>query len=272
MLSLLKSAGMAVMLATFALTGIQAEAGGHHSGCCDVPECCDSGCCCDALDGCDGGCDSCDCCFRAHSCYAALRLGASFNHLQTSGINTFGSFLNVGDDDDTTFDIGGAIGTRFPTCWGAVRVECEALSRDMFNTTGTVFRPRTPSGFYDASLDDRWSVMGNVWVDHCITDRLAFYMGGGLGRSGALLTISDGSVRARDRYEEFAWQVGGGFLWNCSNRFSVDLGYRYVDFGTALFPLTTVAAGAPAGDFGAEITSHQIILGLQYNNLRDLLP
>ncbi len=288
-----RRAFIAVAIALMFSTVSQMHAGNGVGSYCDDCVFCDgctpsAGCAsCDVCDGCDGctscgGCDGCGssfggggcglgCCWDQRSHYAALRLGASFNRLESGGLNTLGPHQNTGSDDDESFDIGGAIGLKVPNRHGAIRLECEALSRDMFQSVTGSFQPPTPTFFYQVDYTDRWSAMGNVWFDLDISDRLGVYAGGGLGVGGGRISLTDGVVQGRDSFSEFAWQAGGGLIWHCSDCFDVDLGYRYVDYGTATVALSSVFGNAPAGAYDAELTSHQIMLSLQFNKLGDLV-
>jgi len=49
-------------------------------------------------------------------------------------------------------------------------------------------------------------------------------------------------------------------------RVIIDLGYRYMDWGTSTVSLVDIFGG-PAGKFTADITSHQVFLGIRYNSL-----
>jgi opacity protein-like surface antigen len=238
---------------------------------------------CSDCDGCTGlfseGCNDWigeGCCDgtstkRGLSFYTSLSLAGSFTDLDSGGFNNVGFFPNTGSDSNDSFDIGGAIGIAIPTKRGQLRVECEALSRDMFSSVTNSFRPPTPIFFYDVDLDDRWSVMGNLWYDIPVADRLDLYFGGGVGTSGGTISADDGVVAGQGRYSETIWQIGAGVNYHCSDRFTIDLGYRYVDSGTAETDLAWNFRNLPAGNYTADMTAHQIQVGFRFNSIGDIL-
>lgn len=139
------------------------------------------------------------------------------------------------DATDTVFAAGGAIGVAFERQRGRLRLEIEGIGRNDF------FGPYD-DGSGGAIARSNWSVMQNVWRDFMVTDRFGAYGGGGLGgggyRDGELL----GGIVSVDRSATtFAWQFGGGLLYEVSDRLTFDVGYRYFQiddiFNIADFPV-----------------------------------
>jgi opacity protein-like surface antigen len=139
------------------------------------------------------------------------------------------------DATDTVFAAGGAIGVAFERQRGRLRLELEGIGRNDF------FGPYD-DGSGGAIARSNWSVMQNVWRDFMVTDRFGVYGGGGLGGGG----YRDGEV-LRDvvtvdrSATTFAWQCGGGLLYEVSDRLTFDVGYRYFQiddiFNIASFPV-----------------------------------
>jgi hypothetical protein len=68
---------------------------------------------------------------------------------------------------------------------------------------------------HDVQATDGWSVTANLSRDIAITERTDFYVGGG----GYRLSVNDQIYASGyDRVAEFAWQAGGGLIWNASDR------------------------------------------------------
>jgi opacity protein-like surface antigen len=139
------------------------------------------------------------------------------------------------DATDTVFAAGGAIGVAFERQRGRLRLELEGIGRNDF------FGPYA-DGSGGAIARSNWSVMQNVWRDFMFTDRFGAYGGGGLGgggyRDGELLS---GNVSVDRSATTFAWQFGGGLLYEISDRVTFDVGYRYFQiddiFNIADFPV-----------------------------------
>lgn len=205
------------------------------------------------------------------SLYASINLRGSFDELQSGGYNTVGNFPNTGGDSADTFSIGGALGVSIPQGRGGYRIECEGIYVDPFDTVTNSFRPPTPSFFYQTEFSERWAVLGNLWRDIPLNDCWDFYVGGGLGGGGATMSVSDRVVQGSGSSTDFVWQAGCGLNWKWRPRVSVDVGYRYMDWGTTSVQLGFSSGNPNFGDFTADITSHQVFLGVRYNALRDLI-
>jgi opacity protein-like surface antigen len=201
------------------------------------------------------------------SVYTALNLAGSFSHLASGGTNTIGSFENTGSDNEDAFDIGGTIGVNIPIRWGAVRIECEAMGRDILNSSTGSFQPPTPEFFYDVAVENRWSALANVWFDVPWRNCRNIYFGGGLGTGGGTISIDDSVVGGEGAFTEGAWQVGFGVTRQRNRGATLDLGYRYVDFGTAEIGIEN----GSGGNYTLETTAHQILLGIRFNSIRDLI-
>jgi opacity protein-like surface antigen len=185
--------------------------------------------------------------------------------LQSGGFNTVGPHPNTGSDNSDTFSIGGAIGTRIPRNLGTLRLECEGIYVDPFNTVTNSFPgpPGPITFFYRTQYSNRWAVLANCWFDIPINNCLDLYAGGGIGGGGATMSVDDFVVQGRGSSSDVVWQVGCGLVRRF-NRVAVDLGYRYMDWGKSE---VTITGG---GNFTADVTSHQVFLGIRYNRLGDL--
>lgn len=80
---------------------------------------------------------------------------------------------------------------------------------------------------------DLWSipVMFNAYAKYPVMNRVDVY---GMAGIGMALNKTDSIHNAKGRKRmNFAWQVGAGIDYTINNCWSLDLGYRYTDLGTA---------------------------------------
>lgn len=228
---------------------------------------CDS----DKAVGCDSfqdmsNCNACKDSQYRRSLYASLNLRGSFDHLQSGGFNTVGGFLNTGGDNSDSFSIGGALGVAIPRKYGTLRLECEGIYVEPFNTVTNSFAPPTPSFFYTTRTSKRWAVLANSWFDIPLNNCLDFYVGGGIGGGGATMSVDDGAARGSGSSTDFVSQLGCG-LTRRYKRMDIDLGYRYVHWGTNTVDLNFGGLGFPAGNFTADVTSNQLFLALRFDSI-----
>jgi opacity protein-like surface antigen len=124
---------------------------------------------------------------------------------------------------ESIFDAGGALGVAFERNHGQLRLEVEGMGRGTYDTPFDDF-PDT-----NTVLTNNWSVMTNLWRDIMLTKHFGIYGGGGIGAGGYILGIR--TEGAPTDYIQpggnFAWQAGGGVLWQISDRLTFDVGYRY---------------------------------------------
>jgi opacity protein-like surface antigen len=149
-------------------------------------------------------------------------IGPSFANVTSPNDSTLAS-------SDTLFNAGGALGVAFEREHGRLRLEVEGMGRSTYDA------PFTSPLRLDAAtvLTDNWSVMQNFWRDLMITDRFGIYGGGGIGAGGYVFgqTVA-GSTEYTTPAANFAWQAGGGLLWQLSDRLTFDVGYRYFHINT----------------------------------------
>ncbi len=149
--------------------------------------------------------------------YISGMIGPSFANLTSPEAPNVAS-------SDTLFNAGGAIGIALERRRGQLRLEVEGMGRSNFDGVEA-------NGIYALQLTNNWSVMTNAWRDFMITDRFGVYGGGGIGGGGYTLAetaVGDPTdVFSVPADGAFAWQAGGGLLWQVSDRLTFDVGYRY---------------------------------------------
>lgn len=165
----------------------------------------------------------------------ARRLGTAPRRVYISGM-IGPSFANVTSpassalaSSDTLFNAGVAIGVAFDRQNGRLRIETEGMGRSTYDAPFAV----NPVPGEATILTNNWSVMENVWRDIMITDRFGIYGGGGIGAGGYILgEQAGGAVDYASPAANFAWQFGGGLIWEITNRLTFDVGYRYFHIDT----------------------------------------
>lgn len=190
--------------------------------------------------------------------YVSGIVGGSFMTLTSGGENTLASAANTGRTTGGAFTGGGALGLAIPADGGQWRTEIEGRQRArLAGQTDFVGDPF----YYDVQAADGWSVTANLWRDIAITERTDFYLGGGIGGGGYRLSVDDQIYASGyDRIAEFAWQAGGGLIWNASDRVAIDLGYRFFALDTGSTPLADSVSGAPAGAYTSSLSASEVLL------------
>ncbi|MCA3573560.1 MAG: porin family protein [Aestuariivirga sp.] len=167
---------------------------------------------------------------------------------------------NVSLDTDTGFLIGGVLGYA----WGdtGLRTELE-LSYSQANLDG--FDIDWDSNFHngqvnvDPDFDGDVSVtyiFGNLWYDfgHVFDmGGITPYIGGGLGVGFVDIdidAIQGVDFAASGSETGFAYQLGGGLMWNIADNVALDLGYRY--------------RGVALNDYDQSLTSQNVLLGINF--------
>ena len=146
---------------------------------------------------------------------------------------------NSGDDWDNTVFGAGVLG--FDSDLGPVglRVEMEGQGgrNYKFKTDGPTFSIEDDdavlAGDYKVDVEN-WGMFWNVFLDIPITDAFDLYMGGGVGFAVTNMDVSQSPTGFSDTSHDdlnFAWQVGTGMAYDVAEWLTLDLGYRYVDFG-----------------------------------------
>jgi opacity protein-like surface antigen len=218
------------------------------AGCTAEPACCQECCCCDPI------------------WYIALNLRGTLDTVKTRGFDTPPPNEGEEEEEIDPLGLGGALGWYIPAGDNRVRVEAEGMYLSAFHVDTNNVLPQFPPAYYSA-YTGRWAVLGNVWYDIPLNERFEFYFGGGVGYGGAEMEANSILSAGTAKVSDTIWQVGCGGVRHYGN-FSVDLGYRFMDFGTYEVPLYN--GGGQSGFFRTDITSHQIFLSFRYNSFAKL--
>ncbi len=135
-----------------------------------------------------------------------------------------GDFFSY-DSSANIFTAGIAGGISLERERGRLRLEAEWLQRDFYRDS----IPDPLGGLNNPIVaTENWSVLANVWRDFMITERIGCYGGGGIGGGGLTLEIGDPrNFPPAYTSSAFAWQAGGGLLYELTDQVTFDVSYRW---------------------------------------------
>ena len=173
----------------------------------------------------------------------------------TPGLGAFNTSANI-------FTAGIAGGISLERERGRLRLETEWLQRDFYR--GTIASSRD-----SIVATENWSVLANVWRDFMITERVGCYGGGGIG-GGGLTAVGDfGATPITRTYKSssFAWQAGGGLLYEVTDQVTFDVSYRWYQVNGL-----TMAGYVIGRDYDYRYGASQVMFSLRmFEPLRSLL-
>jgi len=116
--------------------------------------------------------------------------------------------------------------------------------------------------------DSSESYMMNLYYDIKLAQNLSPYIGAGLGYGHIKNTIFDlmtGEPMSRN-FDMFVWQAGAGLGYELSENFTLDFGYRYIDFGSKKFK-EDFGFGFPIIPVSLEMkrAGHEFSFGFRFN-------
>lgn len=156
--------------------------------------------------------------------YVTGILGSSFATLTDP---LYGEFEDGSSINRSLLTAGGAAGMAYARDNGQLRVEFEGRGRDDL-TRHVQFPPVVNLNW---SAADGWSTMANIWRDFAIDERWLVYAGGGIGAGGYRYDFGGNfsviGLDAGAQVATFAWQAGGGVVYNITERVAFDVGYRF---------------------------------------------
>jgi opacity protein-like surface antigen len=156
--------------------------------------------------------------------------------------------------NDPLFSAGGAAGVAFERESGRLRVEFEARYRDPIS--GAFGNADSSSSLRAAN---GWSTLVNAWRDVDLTDSLGIYVGGGIGGGGyksfalqSSVPASNFTINGSGSASGFAWQAGGGLIYDLTERITLDLGYRFFEIDSGSITATSSQSNVPIETFGVD--------------------
>ncbi|MBF0402075.1 MAG: porin family protein [Magnetococcales bacterium] len=162
--------------------------------------------------------------------YTSLRIGASFP-------KDYGDISNTKLEFDAGVNLSAAVGMRLQQ---TVRLELEGSYRKADAN-------KRVSGSTSTNLDGDVTIktlMGNIYWDLPVKLQMQPYLVGGVGVGWGNVSVSG----ENDHRTDLAYQVGGGFSYDLSDKVTADIGYRY--FGMQ-YPVVNIGV-------------HEFLVGLRY--------
>jgi opacity protein-like surface antigen len=143
-----------------------------------------------------------------------------------------------------------AVGMELNDSW---RVEAE-LSHSHNGVQNFAYNNGNVNTYGNGAVNQTYA-LANVWYDFHNQSAFVPYLGGGvgLGWANGNLDLGGGSINATSS-AALAFQVGAGVVYDVSDRFSIDVGYRFKAM-TGLNPLVTAQNLGPFGPYTVDQTS-----------------
>jgi len=215
--------------------------------------------------------------------YIAMRM--SYIHLDVNGgqdvyaapLGVVGPLLaseKFDVDNDNGFGVKLAFGgsANMPEIYGRLRLEAEYADNGAFIT------PVASEGGNVLFDTKGTTVFGNLYYALATGTRFSPYIGAGLGltRFASGVNFSSGAFNAQMATSEykFAWNVGAGLSMYLARGVSIDLGYRFSDFGRFIADLDVSRYAVSGGNVlngvvlrnhvTMDFLAHEIILGIRY--------
>jgi len=199
--------------------------------------------------------------------YVSGELGISGGGTDVSGATSFGFApprMFSGSYSDSAPIIGGAFGVVMPldevTPWHlpydtrlpSWPISFELEITGLRNFEGTIPGLATNTARLMFGGTQSWAMMVDIWQSFPVgglnrpisklfgrvplslrrtLDKVDFEVGGGVGMSMVDIAFTDNIHTAQGSSTNFAWQVGGRFMYELTERVDLGAGYRYIDVG-----------------------------------------
>ena len=175
----------------------------------------------------------------------------------------------------SVFTAGGAAGIAYERGNGRLRIEVEGRGRDDVTAGFSQSLPDDFAANFKWAAADGWSALFNVWRDFSVSEQVDLYFGGGVGGGGYRYSMAGSvafageatvlSYASNAQVASFAWQAGGGVIWNLSNRVALDVGYRFFSIDQSPTTLTGFIDGVPLGSIvlPQQFTASELLFGLR---------
>jgi len=203
--------------------------------------------------------------------YVTGLLGESFATLADP---VYGQLVG-GGINRSVLTAGGAVGIASERETGRLRLEVEGRGRD---DVTAALNPPIPGAIvnFTWAAADGWSALFNVWRDFTVSEHVDLYLGGGVGGGGYRSSMTGSlapatgpgpvlSATSNAQVASFAWQGGGGVIWNLSDRVAFDVGYRFFSIDQYPTTWTTFLDGVPVGSevLRQQFTASELLFGLR---------
>lgn len=155
--------------------------------------------------------------------------------------------------------------------WGDIRAEIEYAYN--FKTNNTFLTTLEGDGgdgavHYKNKLRSNVLFLNTYYDLETCTDFIP-YVGAGIGyaRLRNKATLTDGSLNQTFKDENFAWNIGFGLGYIVSENVTLDMGYRYTDYGSLSghSQMEEFPGGMKQTRSKYDVTSHEVSVGLRYH-------
>ncbi len=175
---------------------------------------------------------------------------------------------DVNDDVGSSPIVGGGIGYKYK----AFRGDLTLAYRGGYDIDTNATYPVLGNTHFDGDVSSL-ALMANAYVDITKYGRFTPYVGGGIGVSRNKVSDTDittalGATGSLDGATKtsLAWQLSAGTGIEVAPHWTVDLGYRYIDLGTAKSGDTLNEAGTTSSvnPLKGDLRAHEAILSARY--------
>ena len=179
---------------------------------------------------------------------------------------------------DNVWGVRAAYGLMTPVKYGKLRGEIELGANDKAKENNQFDFTITNTYRHNFEIETTvYSAMFNLYYDIDTGTKFTPYIGGGVGyarvKSKAKVYGStpygDINMSSTSHDNNFAWQLGFGVSYAVNDKWDIDLGYRYSDYGNAKDSIaSSIIPGLDSvlyADADYSITSHEIMLGVRYS-------
>ena len=183
--------------------------------------------------------------------FQGLYLSGALGAHSTQDADMGGGTISVENDTDPGFAGLVGIGLELGATNWRTEIEGGYRTSDVDSISGTA-----GTGDVDAK-----TLMGNVFYDIGVTQKLDFYLGGGLGLADVdYSSVSPvGSTAVDDNDMGWAWQLGAGAAYAVTDRIKLTLDYRFLNIEDLDFQTSPSVA-----EVDAKYRDHAVFVGLRF--------
>lgn len=209
--------------------------------------------------------------------YVSAKLSAAKLDVNTSGRSVYADAmveksLKNYDDSKRVWGTSFAAGVSYGLEGGAIRTELEwqRNTAARLHYTDVIYAGADSEVEHTSKTKIKThAYMLNAYYDFDTCTKFTPYVGAGIGLAKTkIANMEYGGFRWFDKSTEkhtgIAWQIGAGIAYALNDNVSVDVGYRYIDYGK--FDVTT--SGGRWQGMGFDRTSHETTANELYAGLR----